>query len=82
MYMFCLRSGIFGVAAIEKKREKELYQNRRTNWKQTAAENGIEKHVFIIENVFGLNVKKLHNITFRRYTPILHIKSENVFDRS
>ena len=34
MYMFCLRSGIFGVAAIEKKREKELYQNRRTENRQ------------------------------------------------
>lgn len=36
---------------------------------------------FIIENVFYLNVKKLCNITFKHYAPILHIKIENVFDR-
>lgn len=30
IYMFCLRSGMFGAAAIEKKIEKELYQNSRT----------------------------------------------------
>lgn len=36
----------------------------------------------IIENVFGLNVKKMYNITLERTRPILHIKSENVFDRS
>lgn len=37
---------------------------------------------FIIENVFVLNVKKLYNITLERYAPILHIKTENMFDFS
>ena len=36
----------------------------------------------IVENVFCLNVKKMYNITLERTRPILHIKSENVFDRS
>ena len=62
MYMFCLRSGMFFAVAIEKKREKELYQNSRTENRQQ--KNRIEKHVFIIENVFCLNVKKLCIITF------------------
>lgn len=63
-YMFRLCSGMFGAAAIEKNCILfELYQIMQ-NWKQIAAvKNRIEKHVFIIENVFCLNVKKLYNIT-------------------
>lgn len=34
--------------------------------------------VFIIENVFYLNVKKSYKITLERTRPILHIKIENV----
>lgn len=81
IYMFCLCSGKFLIIAIEKK----LYFVRtipdfsRTENRQQKKENVF---YFIIEYVFVLNVIKIYNITFKRYAPILHIKSENVFDRS
>lgn len=52
-------------------RKEKLYQMQ--NWKQ-AAENGIEKHIFIIENAFVLNVKKLYNITLGMVSPYFTYK--------
>lgn len=74
---------MFGAAAIEKYCTLfELYQNSKTKI-GSRKENGKENMFgFIIENVSYLNVKKLYNITLERTRPILHIKSENVFDRS
>lgn len=68
--MFCLRSEKFGAAAIEKKIEKMSYtriaEPKTGNRKEDRKEN---MFAFIIENVFSLNVKKMHNITLERTRP-------------
>lgn len=81
--MFHLCSEKFKVTAIEKNCILlELYQNSRTENRQQKRGQKENTFGFIVENVFGLNVKKLCNITLKRYAPILHIKSENMFDRN
>ena len=63
--MFRLCSGMFGAAAIEKNCILfELYQNNRTKTGSRKEDRKENMFVFIIENTFGLNVKKLYNITF------------------
>lgn len=64
-YMFRLCSEKFRAAAIEKNCILfELYQNNRTKTGSRKEDRKENMFVFIIENTFGLNVKKLYNITF------------------
>lgn len=63
--MFCLCSEKFETAAIEKNCILfELYQNSRTKTGSRKEDRKENMFVFIIENVFYLNVKKLCIITF------------------
>ena len=65
MCMFCLLSGMFGAAAIEKKIEKSYTRLAELETAADSSRKEDRKALFIIENVFCFNVKKLHNITFK-----------------
>lgn len=83
MYMFCLRSGKFRTAAIEKNCILlELYQNNRTENRQQ--KRGWERKYiwFYYRKCVRFECEKIMYYHIQCIGGILHLKSENVFDRS
>lgn len=64
--MFRLRSEKFGHYNRKKENRKSYTKIAERNRRQG---NRIERHVFVIENMFVLNVKKMYNITLKWTRP-------------